>query len=615
MTRTSIQHEILKKYFGYDFFKPGQEELINAVLAKKDALGIMPTGAGKSLCYQVPALCFEGITLVISPLISLMKDQVLSLNQAGVYAAFINSSLTANQTRLAMSYARKERYKIIYVAPERLETDDFIDFSLNANIAMIAVDEAHCISQWGQDFRPSYLNITKFIDRLPVRPIITAFTATATPEVTHDISRILKLRNPQISITGFDRMNLYFAVKHFKNKEKDNWILNYIKSHSSESGIIYCATRNSVEELSSFLNTYGISATRYHAGLADDERAANQDDFIFDVKPIIVATNAFGMGIDKSNVRYVIHYNMPKNIESYYQEAGRAGRDGESAECILLYAASDVRTNQFLIELSNNENIDSRTRALLKERDEERLKQMTYFCHTKGCLREYILRYFGERSANNCDNCYNCKANFEELDISEYAKVIIACIRECNGRYGLNVISAALRGMKQEKLERYRLYNNTCYGKIKDVSDIRIKQIIYQLVLEGYLSQTNDKYSLLSLTAQGAELLKGDETVIMKLIKEEAPVKIDKAKKSKKAKANEALNYNQADLFEHLRKLRLTIAREEGTPPYIVFSDKTLTDMCLKLPQSKDEMLTVSGVGEFKFEKYGERFLDALRQR
>lgn len=614
MAAAKIHHEVLKKYFGYDSFKSGQEELISAILNMRDALGIMPTGAGKSLCYQIPALCFAGITIVISPLISLMKDQVLALNQAGIYAAYINSSLTQGQTRLAMNYASQGRYKIIYAAPERLETDEFINFAVNADISMVAVDEAHCISQWGQDFRPSYLNITKFIEKLPRRPIITAFTATATPEVIEDISCILKLNNPRISVTGFDRMNLYFEVLHLKNKDKNEWVLNYVKNRGLDSGIIYCATRNGVEELTSYLMTAGIPVTRYHAGLSDSERSQNQDDFIFDKKGIIVATNAFGMGIDKSNVRYVIHYNMPKNIESYYQEAGRAGRDGEPAECILLYAANDVRTNQFLIERSNeNEEMDYESRLLIRGRDEERLKLMAYYCHTKGCLREYLLRYFGEKSLNHCNNCRNCKTNFEEVDISKYADVILSCISQCNNRYGIAVITATLRGMRQEKLKRYNLYNNTCYGELPALSDLWVKQIIYHLVLEGYLSQTNDKYNLLGVTTTGRRYLSANEVMMMKLVKEETLVTGKNKKDVKKSKTNEKQDSKQMDLFESLRKARLEIAREAGMPPYIVFSDKTLVDMCIKMPQDKEEMLTVSGVGEYKYEKYGERFLAVIK--
>lgn len=604
--------EALKKYFGYDYFREGQEELISHILSGRDVLGILPTSAGKSIIYQIPALCFEGITLVISPLISLMKDQVYSLNQAGVHAAYINSSLTAGQNRLALSRAREGRYQIIYVAPERLETEEFMDFAMNTPISMVAIDEAHCISQWGQDFRPSYLKITHFIERLPIRPIVSAFTATATKEVIEDISCILRQHNPKILIAGFDRKNLYYEVQ--TPKDKDAWALDYIERHREESGIVYCATRKNVDELCSFLNQKGLPATKYHAGLGDSERRDNQEDFIYDVKPIMVATNAFGMGIDKSNVRYVIHYNMPKNMESYYQEAGRAGRDGDPSECILLYAPKDVALNQFLIEKGNeNDELPGDAAELIRERDEERLKKMTFFCFTKDCLREYILRYFGEKTVNCCDNCSNCNTQFEEIDITEISKQIIACIMQCNGRYGINVIVGTLRGMKQAKLREYGMFENKQYGTLYDVSDVRLKQIINKLLLEAYLVQTNDKYGLLRVNLSGRELLNGQATVKMKLAKEDTLAVQEKtSKKSNKKRRTDSLTSKGFQLFDALRTIRTKLARAEGMPPYIIFSDKTLVDMCIKLPFSKEEMLEVSGVGEHKYQKYGEEFLTVI---
>ena len=613
MTSPQTPQEILKRYFGYDAYKDGQEAVISAILEKKDALAIMPTGAGKSICYQVPALCFEGICLVVSPLISLMKDQVLALNQAGIHAAFINSSLSSGQIALAMNYARQGRYKIIYIAPERLEGDEFRAFAAAADIALVAVDEAHCISQWGQDFRPSYMGITDFVANLPKRPVVAAFTATATPEVVEDILCMLKLEKPLVSVSGFDRANLSFGVLPLKPKEKSAWVLEYVRRHRFESGIIYCATRNAVEELTALLNEAGIAARRYHAGLSDDERSRNQEDFIFDLSPVIVATNAFGMGIDKSNVRYVIHYNMPKNIESYYQEAGRAGRDGSPAECILLYGAADVRTNQFLIEQGReNAVLDPESQKLIRERDGERLKQMTFYCHTKGCLRAYILRYFGEKSTHHCGNCGNCRANFEEMDISTHARILISCILECDGRYGAGTIAATLRGMKGEKLERYRLYNNICYGKMAAVPDIRVKQMIYHLVLTGYLDQGNDKYGLLAVTARGRAWLTEDTSIMMKLLREEKSEKVSQSKGGKKTQATMRLDDGEWELFERLRKLRREIAAEEGLPPYMVFSDKTLGEICVKRPRNERALLSVSGVGEHKLAKYGERFLACL---
>lgn len=415
------KYGVLKEYFGYEAFRMGQEELIDSILQGKDALGIMPTGAGKSICFQVPAVLLEGITLVISPLISLMKDQVTTLNQAGIPAAFLNSSLSSRQYSLALQYAREGRYKIIYVAPERLTTREFLKFAHESKISMISVDEAHCVSQWGQDFRPSYLKIKEFIYLLPSRPIISAFTATATEEVREDIIQILQLNKPRVTTTGFDRPNLFFAVRKPSNKYTE--VLKIVKAHSGESGIIYCATRKNVEEVCKNLNADGYKATRYHAGLSDQERQNNQEAFVYDKKSIMVATNAFGMGIDKSNVSFVIHYNMPKNLESYYQEAGRAGRDGENAECILLYHGQDVITNQFLIEHGNeNEELDEEASRLVKEKDRERLKVMTYYCHTRDCLREYILHYFDDKSKSSCDYCSNCMKTFEEIDITEIAK-------------------------------------------------------------------------------------------------------------------------------------------------------------------------------------------------
>ena len=606
--------EALKKYFGYDYFREGQEELISGILSGDDVLGVLPTSAGKSIIYQIPALCFEGITLVISPLISLMKDQVYSLNQAGIHAAYINSSLTVSQNSLAIQRARKGQYKIIYVAPERLETDEFIDFAMAAPISMVAVDEAHCISQWGQDFRPSYLKITYFIEKLPLRPIVSAFTATATKEVIEDISCVLKQNNPKILIAGFDRKNLYYEVQTPKDKEA--WVLDYIERHREESGIVYCSTRKNVDEVCAVLNQRGLLATRYHAGLGDQERRVNQEDFIYDIRPIMVATNAFGMGIDKSNVRYVIHYNMPKNMEGYYQEAGRAGRDGDPSECILLYAPKDVAVNQFLIEKGNeNDELPEDAAELIRERDEERLKKMTYFCFTKDCLREYILKYFGEKTFNCCDNCFNCNTKFEEIDITEVSKEIIACIMQCNGRYGINVIVGTLRGMRQAKLKAYGMFDNNQYGKLSEISDVRLKQIINKLLLEEYLFQTNDKYGLLRVNHSGRELMNDGTTIIMKLAKEDMLEKKERTdKKAKKKRRTELLNSKGFQLFEILRAIRTKLAKEEGMPPYIIFSDKTLIDMCIKLPFGKEEMLAVSGVGENKYQKYGETFLTTIAE-
>lgn len=607
------KQQYLKQYFGYDTFREGQEQLIDAILSGQDALGIMPTGAGKSLCYQIPALVMGGITLVVSPLISLMKDQVTSLNQAGIHAAYLNSSLTSNQYFKALGLAKQGRYPIIYVAPERLLTESFLDFALEADIRMVAVDEAHCVSQWGQDFRPSYLKITEFIERLPKRPVVSAFTATATAQVRDDIIEILKLQNAKIMTTGFDRSNLFFAVQTPKDKYRA--ALEFIRAHEKESGIIYCLTRKVVEEVCEKLMKDGFSVTRYHAGLSDEERRKNQDDFIFDRCRIMVATNAFGMGIDKSDVRYVIHYNMPKNMESYYQEAGRAGRDGEAAQCLLLYSGQDVVTNQLFIE-NNRDNLelDEETRLLVQERDRERLRQMTFYCFTNECLRTYILRYFGEYGANYCGNCSNCLTEFEETDITEEAEAMIRCVKACSQRYGITVILDTLRGANTAKIRQYRMEENPCYGVCGKVPIYKLRQIFNYLLMQGYLRLTDEEYTLVKLTEKSEELLSEGISVTMKMVKE--PSKKQSEKKQKKPRTSAQI-MGEADesVFEHLRSLRTEIAREERIPPYMVFSDKTLVHMCILNPGTKEEMLRVNGVGENKYKKYGERFIKALSEK
>lgn len=607
--------DVLKKYFGYSEFREGQENLIDGILAGRDVLGIMPTGAGKSICYQVPALLMPGITLVISPLISLMKDQVQALNQAGVHAAYINSSLSESQISKALRLAAAGQYKIIYVAPERLETYEFLTFARQADISMLTVDEAHCISQWGQDFRPSYLKIVQFIRQLEKRPVISAFTATATETVKEDIICVLGLQEPEVLVTGFDRKNLYFAVE--MPKKKDNYVINYCREHAAESGIIYCATRKNVDALYEKLCAEGISVTRYHAGLTGEERRQNQEDFIFDTSPVMVATNAFGMGIDKSNVRYVIHYNMPQSLENYYQEAGRAGRDGGKAECILLYSAQDVMINRFLLD-SKEQNAEYTKEELeaLRERDEERLKTMTYYCMTSHCLREYILHYFGERGAVNCGNCLNCIREYEEVDVTETAVHIISCIREVRQRYGINVIAGMLAGDERAKLREYGMFSYQSYGILKPMREIEIKQIINQMLVEGLLFVTNDKYSILKITEKADEIIKSDKCVIFKKPKEEPKVEKDVSgrKAAAKTRRSDILNSRGLELFEQLRELRMTIAKEENMPPYIIFADKTLVDMCVRVPLDKKEMLKVTGVGENKFNRYGERFLDCIQE-
>ena len=609
----NMQQQLLKQYFGYDEFREGQDTLIDSILNGSDTVGLMPTGAGKSICFQIPALMFEGITIVISPLISLMKDQVSVLNQAGIHAAFLNSSLTASQYRLALQYTKEGRYKIIYVAPERLMTEDFLDFALHSNISMVSVDEAHCVSQWGQDFRPSYLKIMEFIDKLPKRPVISAFTATATKEVKLDIIDILRLKSPTVVSTGFDRKNLSFAVQ--TPSDKYETVSKYIVDNKDQSGIIYCLTRKIVEEVCAGLKKEGVPVTRYHAGLKDDERRDNQDDFIYDRKPIMVATNAFGMGIDKSNVRFVIHYNMPKNIESYYQEAGRAGRDGEPAECILLYGGQDVVTNQFFIDNNNdNEELDAESLRLVKERDRERLKKMTFYCFTNECLRDYILRYFGEYGSNYCGNCLNCLTHFEEMDVTNIAKHLLGCVQSSRQRYGMGVIVDTVHGNDLAKLKKYRMNENEHFGSLAQESVFILRQVLNHLILKEYLYLTNEEYSLLKLTEKALDIMEGDHTVIMKLAKKQELVKKEK-KVKKSAKGRKGKSYTEIDqeLFELLRNLRTEIAKEEKVPPYIVFSDKTLAELCYAKPETEEAMLAVSGVGKFKLDKYGERFMEVIK--
>lgn len=592
-------HDVLKKHFGYDSFREGQEELIQHILSHQDTLGIMPTGAGKSICYQVPAVMMEGITLVVSPLISLMKDQVGALNAAGIRSAFLNSSLTYAQYHKALQNAATYMYNIIYVAPERLLNEDFLTFAKNMKISLVCIDEAHCVSQWGQDFRPSYLKIIEFIEELEVRPVIGAFTATATEEVKEDIKRMLQLKNPYERITGFDRKNLYFAVE--KPKDKFAFVASYLKENKQKSGIIYCLSRKLVEEVCQKLCAQGYRATRYHAGLSDQERHQNQDAFIYDEASIMVATNAFGMGIDKSNVNFVIHYNMPKNMESYYQEAGRAGRDGKPADCILLYGGQDVRLNQFLIEQGEPlEGQDEQTVEKVRQKDRERLRSMTFYCSIQTCLRQYMLRYFGEQGQETCDNCSSCLSNYEESDISEAAQLIMQCIKESQQRYGFTVIIDTLRGSKNAKVLQYGMDSNSCYGMLANKSQTQIRSIIQHLLLQGFLQQSEDKYAVLRL---GQRLLSEDESLIMRLVKDE--------EKAVKSTVRMPMDQN---LFDVLREVRKELARKAKVPPYIIFSDKTLQDMSEKKPSSKEEMLMVSGVGEVKYERYGRVFLESIQE-
>lgn len=609
------KEEVLKKYFGYDEFREGQEPLIDSILEGKDTFGIMPTSSGKSYCFQIPALILPGITLVISPLISLMRDQVISLNEAGIHAAFLNSSLTQVQFHKALHNMQNGQYKIVYVAPERLMTESFLHVVQQLEISMLSIDEAHCISQWGQDFRPSYLKIIDFVEGLSNRPIISAFTATATKTVRQDVINLLRLKEPTVITTGFDRKNLKFAVMH--PADRFQVTLNYVKEHMEDCGIIYCLTRKLVEEVTENLRQQGISATRYHAGLGDAERKCNQDEFIYDQKQVMVATNAFGMGIDKSNVRYVIHYNMPKNIESYYQEAGRAGRDGLPSECLLLYGGQDVVTNQFFIDKQQEaaDEVDDSVLEAVKERERERLRKMTFYCFTNDCLRQYILNYFAEKAESYCGNCSNCLTQFEDVDIAEAAKALIYCVKSSCQRFGMVMIMDTVHGGSSAKIQKSRMNENPYYGVLKETPIQRLRQILNYLTLKEYLILTNDEYPILKLSSQSEEILSNKEPLIMKVAKV-SETKTRKEKKTKKHKvAAGLLNESDEKLFDKLRALRLEIARKEKVPPYLVFSDKTLIQMCAIKPRTKGEMLEVSGVGEAKYQKYGEEFLAAVKEQ
>lgn len=598
--------ETLKVYFGYDSYKPGQEEIIDSILIGKDVLAIMPTGSGKSICYQVPAMLLPGITIVISPLISLMQDQVKALNEAGIHAGYINSSLTEAQISRVYSKALEGGFKILYVAPERLESYEFTNFAGRIDISMVTVDEAHCISQWGQDFRPSYLKIVDFIDGQRKRPIVSAFTATATEEVKNDISCVLKLKNPKIVVTGFDRENLDFDVETIK--KKDDYVMEYIQKHPDDSGIIYCATRKNVDALYELLSGAGVSVVRYHAGMNNEDRKESQNDFIYDRSQVIVATNAFGMGIDKSNVRFVIHYNMPQSMENYYQEAGRAGRDGEPSQCILLFSAQDIMINKFLLEHKDFTDIPYEDIALIRQRDARRLQVMEGYCRTSGCLRNYILEYFGEKRSEPCDSCGNCRREYTEIDMTEDAKLVINCVWETKGRYGLNIILGTLLGANRARLKELGTTGYKTYGALKNRSESELRLLISQLLVDGYLYQTVNKYSVIRIG--NIEALKDPNTrVLIRTYEGREP---ERQAKSRSRRSTDSLTKAGYELFEVLRQLRLTIAREKGMPPYIIFSDKTLIDMSVKAPRDRAAMLNVSGVGEAKYEKYGEKFIEAV---
>lgn len=598
--KMSDKLSVLKDYFGHDSFRDGQEQIVDALLDGRDALCIMPTGAGKSMCYQIPALLFDGVTIVVSPLISLMKDQVGSLVQSGVPAAYINSSLSYPQFLRVLSNVEHGKYKIIYVAPERLLTDGFLDTCKKVKISMVAVDEAHCVSQWGQDFRPSYLKIISFVESLANRPIVGAFTATATNDVKEDIKKILRLENPFEITTGFDRPNLFFGV--IKSSSKDEKLIDLIRERGDRSGIVYCATRKNVESVCELLCDNGFSATRYHAGLDEYERRKNQEDFVFDRKNIMVATNAFGMGIDKSNVTYVIHYNMPKNIESYYQEAGRAGRDGGEADCILFYSPKDVRLNRFMIENSEgNDELTIEENEQIRERDFERLKHMTFYSTTNDCLRGFILRYFGGDKKAYCGKCSNCLSVHKLVDVTIDAQKIMSCIARTGQRYGKTVICDVLKGSKSEKILKAELNNQSTYGIMKEITARHIFGTIDFLAEKEYISADNET-EVLKLLPKSRDVLFGRERLVMK--------KVENSEKVVKTHRPEVpVN---SEILDALKALRKSIASKKSVPAYVIFTDATLIDMCKKCPKTPDEMLEVSGVGRTKLEKFGKEFLEKI---
>ena len=593
---------ILNQYFGYDNFRPGQSEIIEGILQGRDCLAIMPTGAGKSMCFQIPALLMDGISLVISPLISLMKDQVDALKQMGVPAAFINSSLSASQTYKALENARQGAYKIIYIAPERLDAPSFLSFAQDVNISMVAVDEAHCVSHWGQDFRPSYLQIKNFVNALSTRPILTAFTATATGLVKDDIIKMLGLEVPLIRSTGFNRENLYLEVRRPRGKQaKLAEIESYLDQNRSKSGIIYCATRKAVDEVTDHLNSIGVAAAGYHAGMTQDERNEAQQNFIHDKSSVMVATNAFGMGIDKSNVSFVIHYNMPKNMESYYQEAGRAGRDGSPADCLILFSPQDIMINRHLIEYGESEH---------KDRDYKRLREMERYCTTTSCLRQYILDYFEDEDEYTCDNCSNCRTEFEKRDITIEAQKILSCIYRMKGRFGLTMAIEVLRGSQSKRVVETGLNTIKSYGIMAENSQNEIHQISQYLIQQGYIKVIGDQYPLVNVGEIGLDALQNTVTIEMPVL-EESAIEITK---QKSAKSNTPMYKVDNKLFEQLKALRLSIAQNESVPAFVIFSDASLHDMCAKLPTDEDSFLSVSGVGKIKLNKYGTDFLNVIRK-
>ena len=609
------KYEVLKQHFGHSEFRFGQEELADALLSGRDVLGVMPTGAGKSVCYQLPALLLPGTALVISPLISLMKDQVASLTQAGIPAAYLNSTLSQEQYREVFRRARRGDYKLIYAAPERLAAPNFLQFARETEISLLAVDEAHCVSQWGQDFRPSYLKIAEFIQSLRRRPPVGAFTATATEQVKEDIRQLLLLRDPLCLTTGFDRPNLFFEV--VRTKSKDGWLEKFIDSRPRQSGIVYCATRKTVDAVCATLAGHGVSAARYHAGLPEEERRNSQEDFEYDRVRVMVATNAFGMGIDKSNVSFVVHYNMPKDLESYYQEAGRAGRDGSVARCTLLFSAQDVRTAKFLIDhSSDNEELPEVERERLRLRDLGRLDRMVAYCKTTGCLRAFLLRYFGQEAPESCESCGNCAGVLEERDITIEAQKILSAVTRVERQYrsglGVAVTVRMLRGSRDQRVLQLGLDKLSTYGVMSGTDRTQIRTYIDLLVEQGYLRLDGADYPVLRTAERAKQVLFHGERVCYTFRRPEQQEEVVKPEAGAQSSAQTPAQTADQGLFDVLRELRTRLALTQGVPAYIVFSNASLSDMAARKPRTTEEFMEVSGVGAVKAKRYGKEFLAAI---